>query len=132
MFNGEQAEMAKSYIDVTSILAFMIANGHEADSESEKNKAVSIFLVQLEETFDCDEEKRAEKEKADKEKAERKAIALKRQSLLSLTAEKSAAVLKLDASIKAIVEAIPEDERSDEERMLLGAPEEVSKSKRKK
>lgn len=119
MFKGQQLEMAKSYVKHSAVLAFMAANGYAMETEQDVNRATIAFLNQLSESVEADEDARREKERKTLEAKERTDLANKRETLADYQKEKSEAVKLLDDSIHRIVNAIPDDERTEAEQALL-------------
>lgn len=119
VYKGEQFAMAKSYLNHSAILTFMIANGLVIDNEADANRAMDQFCSDMSESYAEAERDRAKKEAEHKAAKQKALIGAKRSQLLTLTATKSDAVKRLDDSIKDIVASIPDAERTDAERALL-------------
>lgn len=148
MFENQTFAMAVGAIDTQRILTFQVANGYPVDTTAEQSKAIAEFLHDLGDSVTKMEETRLaelERVKNEKRKAmvdsrrERvqnliagKAIHVKdvEMQIKQLTLSTLSTAEKLDSEIKAIIKTIPDDERTPEERELIGAAR-VGKAKTK-
>lgn len=138
MFEKQTFEMAVQAINPSQILIFQIANGYQVDTTAEQSEAIAQFLHDLGDSVTAQEAERVrelERVKAEKKKLmidsrrERvqnlissKAIAAEdvQMQIKQLTLSTLTTAEKLDSQIKDIIKSIPDDERTPEERELVG------------
>ncbi len=121
-FEGEQFAIAKGYVNKEAILTFLVANGFVIDCESDANFALATFFSALSDSYEAAEIIREKKEAAERAALAKKVLEAKRVDIAVLTGRKTAAVRQLESGIKEIVASIPEEERTEGEQALLGAP----------